>query len=467
VLVQLALDHLQQLGIARRAPGDVDLEDEAVLALELLAEHGDRAPHHPLVDLPDQAVALGHGQEGGRRDQLAERVAHAQQQLVLVDLAAGEVHDRLGLQHQALLVERIADRVGPGEARGQPGRGVLGGAVAGDLVAAALLGLVHGQVGVDEDVLAGQPLGVEGRHADARADRAQAPGRARDPDLADRFEQAARGGDLAGEHPLALLCLVLAVVGVQQREHRAALELGVPVAGDGAQCPVHPQDAPVDADDRHACRALLERGAEALLGLGQRALGLQAVGDVADDGVGLERLAGRRVAHDPQLRLDPHDALVAPEEAERGADVVGLTRPVVHGHEHRHVGGVHQVLAGAPHELLRLEAEHLAAGRGNGDDPAVRAVQRDDVGRRHGQFERAGLGGTAALHGEVVLGPALLEQPRCGVLLAHRVQAQRRDREAGAQQPQRDEAGLVLVSDRPQRHERGQHAAGGDHRRQL
>src|SRR5829696_7196687 len=60
---EAALDQLQQLRVARRAAGDVDLEDQAVVARELLAEHLDRPPDDPPVDRADQVIALGHRQE--------------------------------------------------------------------------------------------------------------------------------------------------------------------------------------------------------------------------------------------------------------------------------------------------------------------------------------------------------------------------------------------------------------------
>jgi hypothetical protein len=72
------------------------LEHEPVLSRQLLAEHLDRARDDPLVDRPDQVVALGDGKERVRRDQLAERVAHAQKQLVLADLPRRQVKRSAG-----------------------------------------------------------------------------------------------------------------------------------------------------------------------------------------------------------------------------------------------------------------------------------------------------------------------------------------------------------------------------------
>ena len=155
---------------------------------------------------------------------------------------------------------------------------------------------------------------------------------------------AARGRDLAGEHAVALLVVLRAVVGVQQREHRAALELGGLVAGDRAQRAVDAQQPPVGADDRHPGGALLEGGAEALLGLGQRALGLDALVDVADDRVRLGDPAGG-VADDVQLGLDPDRAAVAAHEPEGGADVVDLAGAVAHREDDGQVLDEHEVVA--------------------------------------------------------------------------------------------------------------------------
>ena len=94
-------------------------------------------------------------------------------------------------------------------------------------------------------------------------------------------------------------------------------------------------------DDRHPDRALLEGGAEARLGLGQRALGLDALVHVAGDHLRLARLAVH--AH---AGLGPHGAPVAADEADRGADVVGLARAVAHGEHDREVLGEDELVAG-------------------------------------------------------------------------------------------------------------------------
>ena len=85
----------------------------------------DRARDDPAVDRRHQVEALGDGEEGGGRDQLAVGAAHAQQQLVLGRLAGREVDDRLGVQHEAVLGQRVADHVRPRDARLDAGLGLL------------------------------------------------------------------------------------------------------------------------------------------------------------------------------------------------------------------------------------------------------------------------------------------------------------------------------------------------------
>ena len=160
-----------------------------------LGQHRDRPAHDPAVDLADQVVALGHGEERPGRDQLAGRVDHPQQQLVLAGPARGEVDDRLRVEHEAVLVERVADLVGPGQAPADPavGRRAVGDRVP---VAAGVLGLVHGQVGLHEHrVRREAPVLGEQRDAQARGDapRVARPGEHR---LAADGVEHARGDGL-------------------------------------------------------------------------------------------------------------------------------------------------------------------------------------------------------------------------------------------------------------------------------
>ena len=70
----------------------------------------------PAVDLGRQPEALGERQERGGEDQLVVVAEHAQQQLVLADLARAQVADRLGVQDEAVVVERAAQPVQPAHA---------------------------------------------------------------------------------------------------------------------------------------------------------------------------------------------------------------------------------------------------------------------------------------------------------------------------------------------------------------
>ncbi len=111
------------------------------------ARRGDAEPaaQHPAVDLDDHAVLLGDGEETAGRDDLAARIDHAQQQLVMGDRARLQVHDRLAVEDEAVLVEGAADLVEHGQL--------------GDLlVQAALLGELLGDVAEDDDrAAAGRP----------------------------------------------------------------------------------------------------------------------------------------------------------------------------------------------------------------------------------------------------------------------------------------------------------------------
>src|SRR6185295_5977817 len=95
----------------------------------------------------------------------------------------------------------------------------------------------------------------------------------------------------AASEPGERLGLLLAVLRVQQAHDRRALELVLVTAGDRAQRAVDLEEAAVDRGDRHADRRLLERGAEAGLGVGLAALGFGAGVDVADRGVDLDERA--------------------------------------------------------------------------------------------------------------------------------------------------------------------------------
>ena len=131
------------------------------------------------------------------------------------------------------------------------------------------------------------------------------------------------------------------VVGVGDRVVGRRLELLARVAGDLAERLVDAQEAPVERPHRHPDRRLVERRAEAVLGLAQRVLGAAALGDVLDLRDEVERLAGvvaherDRQQHPALLAVRAHVALLHPvaaplardhlaHELEVGLEVVGV-----------------------------------------------------------------------------------------------------------------------------------------------
>ena len=195
-LVQLALDRAQHLGVAHRCAGQVDLDARRTRARVTMRRDGaDRACDRHRVDLLDHPETLRGRQERAWFDQRAVVVAHAQQDLELRRGARSEVEDRLGDVDEAILVERDADPLGPGDPPVHARRRLLAADVQRELVASGLLGVVHREVGVDENVLAAQVVTrFEHRNADARGHRAFGGAGHGDPFGAQRLEQVA--GDL-------------------------------------------------------------------------------------------------------------------------------------------------------------------------------------------------------------------------------------------------------------------------------
>ena len=171
--------------IADRVAGQVDRD---ALAVDRQPQAGVR---DPAVDLTDHAEALGHRQERGGRDDVPVLGEHPHEQLVVGDPAGAKVRDRLAVQHEAILGERGADPLDPG----QRARGLAGEEPC--LVAAELLGLVQRDLRPGEDVV-GCDLLLAGQERDAHADHD------RGPDLA----LAQDGADVAGDdHRLVLVDL--------------------------------------------------------------------------------------------------------------------------------------------------------------------------------------------------------------------------------------------------------------------
>ena len=130
------------------------------------------------------------------------------------DLVAAEVEDRLGVQHEAVVARA------PARIRSRPGQRAACAALRGarvaledrDPVAARLLGLVHRDVGVDEQLLAGglgrRPKGATPMRGRDRAaalagasDAAPRTASSRSSATASRLPRAAVGEDHANSSP--------------------------------------------------------------------------------------------------------------------------------------------------------------------------------------------------------------------------------------------------------------------------
>lgn len=81
----------------------------------------DRFGDDPAVDLADESVSLGGGQEGSGQDDLAGCSDHPQEELLL-RFAASEGKDRLRIQRQPVLIEGIPDPPHPAELGQLPSR---------------------------------------------------------------------------------------------------------------------------------------------------------------------------------------------------------------------------------------------------------------------------------------------------------------------------------------------------------
>ena len=79
-----------------------------------LGDQFDRARDHVAVDLLQHAVLFGDLDEGGGRDQFAVAAVQAQEGVVHRMVVALQVDDRLEVQDEALVVERVAQAFHPG-----------------------------------------------------------------------------------------------------------------------------------------------------------------------------------------------------------------------------------------------------------------------------------------------------------------------------------------------------------------
>ena len=153
--LELALDHPQQLRVADHglaAEVDSDLRDRrpSTRPISWIAR---ATTQRSIAWISPKRSAAGRNAPG--RDQLPALALHAQQQLAVLDLAGGELEDRLQVQDEAIAVERVLDPLGPGQLRHRARLARLGRGVDHDPVAAGGLGRVHREVGVDQHLAGG------------------------------------------------------------------------------------------------------------------------------------------------------------------------------------------------------------------------------------------------------------------------------------------------------------------------
>src|SRR5262249_56927476 len=122
--------------------------------------------------------------------------------------------------------------------------------------------------------------------------------------LADVALVARERGDLAAHDALVALQIRRDLLGDHELHEPAAGQLLARVAEELAEARVVLEEAPVEIGEDHPDRRVLERSAEALLALQQRALGQLAIGDV-DAGAGEARRLAAAVALGDAARQVP------------------------------------------------------------------------------------------------------------------------------------------------------------------
>ena len=184
-----------QIRVLHRVRRQVHREVQVPPARVRGVQGADRLGEHPPVDVADQAVALGVVQEGPGSDQLVVVVAQPQEQLVM--LAPGrrrpERDDGLGVQHEALVLDRAAQPRHPVAVSRQLVPALTGALVDRDAVPAGELGVVHRDIGLDQQRLAVlEPPGLQDRQPGRCRHLRVPPARHDVPVLPDRVDQRGR-----------------------------------------------------------------------------------------------------------------------------------------------------------------------------------------------------------------------------------------------------------------------------------
>ena len=341
-----ALDGGQQVGVvelagrqvdAHRHPADALLQPRPLLAAGLA--------QHPRADRHDQAALLGDGDEPVGRHQAAVGLGPADQGLHADQLAGEGVHLGLVVEGQLAGLEGPAQAALEFEAFAVARRDAV--VEEADLVAAALLGQVHGGVGVlDEGVAVGAVMGIDG-DADAQGD-------------GELVARQLEGPGHAAEHPLGGVFGQLGGVELVQHDHElvaagpgdqvAVAQAAAQALGDRQQQLVAGRVAEgvvdvfevVEVGDQHRDPVRLGLGAgddfpEVALeqaAVGQRGevvvvgeladpvLGVEALGDVGDDAQVAADLT-LAFAHDGEGQAGREQAAVAAAHGDLGGLALG------------------------------------------------------------------------------------------------------------------------------------------------
>ena len=109
VIDQPLLHVPEEAGLADRCRGHVDGDRMPCRGI-----HHRQLKHSP-IDVADQSVLFGDRQERRRGDHLARRRDQAHEQFVVSGPARRDLDDRLRVEHQTILVKRIADPSDPAQ----------------------------------------------------------------------------------------------------------------------------------------------------------------------------------------------------------------------------------------------------------------------------------------------------------------------------------------------------------------
>ena len=165
-------DEIEKRVVLQRLAGQIDREARDVLADagRVLAQQFAGTAHDPAIDGRHQLVALGRRQEFARRDDLAAVADHAQQQLeARPPVVAAQWQDRLRIQPEAVVGERVAQLAHHQDVGVAADDALVGILEHLDAIAAAVLGGLAGDLGGRKRMRERMVGDADGSHADADA----------------------------------------------------------------------------------------------------------------------------------------------------------------------------------------------------------------------------------------------------------------------------------------------------------